>query len=162
MTPAQDPPCGALAKITGALLDRLSAAPGFPAAALLEALQVARTVVVTSPTRTSTGAREHDGLLAGLHLDLAAVEIADASGLGAPDPFGDHHGERFDVAAKPAGRLLVDRCARVVQERLDRGSGGAAAGGLGAEQLLACTRAVLHLDAARRAWPEAVTPGRAS
>jgi hypothetical protein len=49
----------------------------------------------------------------------------------------------------------VDRCARTLQQHLDRGAGTP-------EELLACTRAVLHLDAARRAWPEPERPRRPS
>jgi hypothetical protein len=42
-----------------------------------------------------------------------------------------------------------------VQQHLDRGAGTA-------EHLLACTRAVLHLDAAQRAWPAPERPRRTS
>lgn len=160
MTPSQNPRFGDRAPGVAALFGQLSAANcfpanGFPAAALLEALQVARLLVVTSVTRTSSDVAETGGLLAGLHLDLAAAEIADVSGLGLPDPVGDFRGGTVDAAARSDGRRLVDRCAWVVQERLDHGPG------FDAEQMLACTRAVLHLDAARRVWPDGVTRGRA-
>lgn len=155
MTPSQDPPVGDQAEETAALLDRLAVAQGFPAVALLEALQVARTFAVTSATHPSTDADGTEGLLAGLHLDLAAAEIADVSGSGPPDPVEEPQSERVDAGARSAGRQLVDRCASLVQARLDQDPAG-----FDAEQLLACTRAVLHLDAARRAWPDDVAPGR--
>jgi hypothetical protein len=150
MRPSPDPKGRTSAQALSQMLDRSTLGSEFPVDALLEAVQAARTIAEPSATGRATGP-----LLVGLHLDLASAEIADAADWTEPVHVTCESGGRLDAAAGSAGRMLVDRCARVVQEHLDRGAGTA-------EHLLACTRAVLHLDAARRAWPESVPPRRTS
>lgn len=144
-----------------ALLDEPDARQRLPLAVLLEALALAGAAAVAASTGPSTGAG-HGALLAGLHLDLAAVEIAHAAGLNPADSGAGVSRGQAAVFAGLEGRRLVDRVALVLQNRLGRGRGDAAEpDGLGAEQLLALTRAMLHLDAARRAWPAQTRTGLA-
>jgi hypothetical protein len=135
--PATDPPFGRLRD------DHI-----LPWAALLEALHAARSLAEASAAGSSAA------LLVGLHLDLAAAEVAHAAGwrgaVGGPP--GD---EPLLAGGRPGGRLLIRRCAGVIQAHLERGGGSA-------EQLLACSRAVLHLDAAEHVWPESARPRRMS
>jgi hypothetical protein len=128
------------------LLGELAAAGGFPSGLLLRCLTLIRAVVAGSATRRTAGSSGSPSLLQGLHLDLAAIEVADAAGLTAADPGDDLDGVRVDGPAQAAAGRLLDRCAERIQERLNRGGRD-----LGADQLLALTRAVLHLDAVRRA-----------
>lgn len=143
-----------------ALADELYVARRPPGPLLLQALAVARVAAAAASTGPSACAG-HGALLAGLHLDLAAGEIAHAAGLNPTDyGAGVSRGEAAVFAALE-GRRLVEWVARVLQHRLRRGPGDAAdRDGLDAEQLLACTRAVLYLDAARRAWPDQIRSGR--
>jgi hypothetical protein len=148
MTPARDPNGCASALAWSPMLERSTFGAELPVAALLEALQAARVNAATHATGTAAWTQ-----LVGLHLDLAAAEIADAAdgaALVTQRPVA-----QMDAAAGSTGRMLVDRCTRTVQQHLDRGAGTA-------EHLLACTRAVLHLDAAQRAWPEPERPRRTS
>ena len=150
MKPEDVSPIGALQPSWTYLLDRMFAGLELPDAVLLDALQLARTAAGSSTMGSTATA---DALLAELHLDLASAEIAEAFGAARTDDVDDQSAVQQQAADLSSGRLLVERCARVVQEWLDRGSGTP-------PELLACTRAVIHLDAARRAWPEADQPGR--
>jgi hypothetical protein len=150
MTPARDPNGCASALAWSPMLERSTFGAELPVAALLEALQAARVNAATHATGTAAWTQ-----LVGLHLDLAAAEIADAADWTEAVPVTSEPGGQDEAAAGAPGRMLVDRCARTLQEHLDRGAGTA-------EHLLACTRAVLHLDAARRAWPEPERPRRPS
>ena len=132
------------------MLDRSTFGAELPVAALLETVHAARVDAATHATDTAAWTR-----LVGLHLDLAAAEIAGAANWTEAVPVTREPGGLDDAAAGAPGRMLVDRCARTLQQHLDRGAGTA-------EHLLACTRAVLHLDAARRAWPEPDRPRRPS
>jgi hypothetical protein len=148
MRPSPDPKGRTSAQALSQMLDRSTLGSEFPVDALLEAVQAARTIAAAPATGTATGTQ-----LVRLHLDLAAAEIADAAdgaALVTQRPVA-----QMDAAAGSTGRMLVDRCTRTVQQHLDRGAGTA-------EHLLACTRAVLHLDAAQRAWPEPERPRRTS
>ena len=129
-------------------------------AELVAALGMARALVLTVDTHEGRGDAEGRGsgaLLAGLHLDLAAAELADAAGSAGAN-WVEGPGDRGDGPdcdpAGAGGRLLVQRCLRVLQDRLRRGPAGSP-DLLDSHESLSYTRAVLHLHAAQRAWPAA-------
>jgi hypothetical protein len=150
MRPARDPKGRTSAQALSQMLDGSTLGSEFPVDALLESVQAARTIAAAPATGTATRIQ-----LVRLHLDLAAAEIAAAADWTEAAPVTQRPVPQMDAAAGSTGRMLVDRCMRTVQQHLDRGAGTA-------EHLLACTRAVLHLDAAQRAWPEPERPGRTS
>lgn len=117
MTPASTTASGGAASRIARLLDELSVTDGFPATLLLEALRIARSAAVSAWTGTSTAAGDA-GLLAGLHLDLATVEIAHAARLEPGEQRADLLGGQADARARSAGRLLVDRSSWVLHDRL--------------------------------------------
>jgi hypothetical protein len=139
------PPSGDLILQICELIDQLSAVGPLRADLLLDALAVARAVTVTAATGTTvTGG--HLGLLGGLHLDLAAADIADAFG---PDLHVQPHvvtNASVDDSISAAAWRLVAACARTIQWQLEQSRTERSG-----EQLLALTRAVLQLDAARNA-----------
>jgi hypothetical protein len=143
--PLSQPPSDNLIRQIFTLTDELSEVGPLQAGPLLDSLAVARAIaVIESADTTMTG--RVPGPLAGLHLDLAAGELAEAIG---PDLGGHAHesaGEQVDDSTRAAAWQLVEACARTIQWHLDHGQTEHTG-----EQLLALTRAVLHLDAARNA-----------
>ena len=100
-------------------------------------------------------------LLAGLHLDLAAAELADvvgSAGAGWVEGVGDRADGPGRDLTEAAGRLLVESCLRRLQDRLRRARAASPAG-VEPHESLSYTRAVLHLHAAQRAWPAAADGG---
>jgi hypothetical protein len=100
-------------------------------------------------------------LLAGLHLDLAAAELADVVG-SAGAGWVEGEGDLADGCGRDltgaAGRLLMESCLRRLQDRLRRGR-AADPDHVDPLEWLSYTRAVLHLHAAQRAWPPAAEGG---
>ena len=125
-------------------------------AELVAAIARARLLLCRLDTRDGKGDVGSSMLLADLHLDLAAAELADVDGAAAAD-WVDGLRDREDGSAW-AGLQLVQRCLRDVQDMLRRGR---AADPDHVEPLesLSYTRAVLHLHAAQRAWPPAAEGG---
>ena len=103
-----------------------------------------------SPSRTPAASRtvtsRQSGPLAGLHLDLAVGEVADAFGQDSDGLAHDFAGDQVDDSTCAAAWQLVQACARTIQWHLDHARTEHTG-----EQLLALTRAVLHLDSARNA-----------
>jgi hypothetical protein len=148
MTPSNKRPNAASGLATDPPLGPLRNEDNLRCAALLEALHAARNLAEAAAAGSS------GALLAGLHLDLAAAEFADAADCrGAAG--GALRDEPFLADRGSGGRLLIQRCMAVIQAHLERGAGSA-------EQLLACSRAVLHLDAAQHVWPEPAPARRTS
>jgi hypothetical protein len=147
VTPISRPLSGDLTLQISQLADGLSEDGPLRVAPLLDALVVARTVALI-PAASVAGLRGGcPDPLPGLHLDLAAAEVADAFGP-APDVRAPDVAKiRIDDSVCDAAVRLVEQCVRTVQRHLERRSPEHTA-----EQLLALTRAVLHLDAARNAW----------
>jgi hypothetical protein len=135
------------------LLDEVVAAGEFPASLLLRALALVGSLAAGSAARPWVADQILPELSA-LHLELAAVEITEATGLSLAGPVEDSYGSRPDVATRVAAGRLLDHCISRIHDRLDCGGGD-----LDGEQLLGLTRAVLHLQAARRTWNAADTSG---
>lgn len=142
MTRASVPPVGGLACRATRLAEQLPRAREFPLDWLVAALALARLVAARSATHPAPA----EDLLVGLHLDLADVELTDAYGLPATDPTNVPAGP-LDAAARRAILELLGACAETIQSHLECHRDD-----LAAEQLLAASRAVLHIDAARRCW----------
>jgi hypothetical protein len=143
--PLSQPRSGDLILRICVLTDELSEVGPLRPGLLLDTLAVARAIaLVASAGTTMTGGLP--GSLAGLHLDLAAGEVVEAFG---PDLGGRAHdvvGDQADDSICAAAWQMVEACARTIQRHLDHGRTEHTG-----EQLLALTRAVLHLDAARNA-----------
>ena len=153
MTPTPPQAVGAVVDRASQLTAQLPTALEFPADRLVEALALARVVAASSATHPPTPAAAQD-LLAGLHLDLADVELSDAYGLAPPDPV-VVPAAPVDAAAQRAMLELLATCAGTIASHLEHHRDD-----LAAEQLLASSRAVLHIDAARRCWLTTFQPAR--
>jgi hypothetical protein len=128
------------------LTDKLSQGGPFRADLLVDALVVARAVTMTAATGTTVTDRS-PGPLSGLHLDLAASDVADAFG---PDLCLQPHdvtNASVDDSICAAAWGLVAACARTIKWQLEHSRTEHSG-----EQLLALTRAVLQIDAARNTW----------
>ena len=128
------------------LTDKLSQGGPFRGDLLLDALVVACAVTATAATGT-TVTEWNPGLLAGLHLDLAASDVADAFG---PDLCLQPHDVKtatVDDSVCAAAWGLVAACARTIEWQLEHGRTAHSG-----DQLLALTRAVLQIDAALNTW----------
>jgi hypothetical protein len=100
-------------------------------------------------------------LLAGLHLDLAAAELADvvgSAGAGWVEGEGDLADGSGRDLTEAAGRLLMESCLRRLRDRLRRARAANPAG-VEPHESLSYSRAVLHLHAAQRVWPAAADGG---
>jgi hypothetical protein len=147
VTPISRPLSGDLTLQISQLADELSEDGPLRAAPLLDALVVARTVaLISAASIVSPGGRCPDPL-PGLHLDLAAAEVADAFGPLPEVRVPDVAEIRIDDSVCDAALRLVEQCVQTIQRHLERRPPEHTA-----EQLLALTRAVLHLDASRNAW----------
>jgi hypothetical protein len=150
--PLSQPPRDHLILQISELTNDLSEIGPLRAGLLLDSLLVARAMaVIAAAGTTMTGTRS--GPLACLHLDLAAAEVAEAFGPGLDVRAHGIANVHVDDSICAATWRLVEACARTIHWHLEHGRTEQTG-----EQLLALTRAVLQLDAARNASSDVGNP----